>query len=347
VWPILWVLACGGPSTTGPEGLVGQVLDPLWQPVSGLELSTDAQRRTTDRDGRFAIRFGTGPQEVGFRHAELDWTRRLRPEDHGAEVVVKLPRLARGVLVCELPERCEAELSWELDEGLVGRAVGLCEPGTRQPLVFVPSLPTRATCRTAETELTAVARVGAAELVLQTGAEVVRVEVLSLDGVDPVHCRVKVGPRVALPTGSSTGGGFYSAEARGEVTVRATCDGRPASPCTAIAGVDELVVLEWSATGPWVDPTDLPGAGSLILVREGEGGWLLQVGLSDDGLFPLPPLAAGRYRIGVGELPSVSTGHPGEPEPGILHLLPPDGATGLLVLDEDLTDGAIPVEVTR
>jgi hypothetical protein len=349
----LWMLGCHWtPHESGPNGLVGRLLDPMGMPLAGVPVESLEARERTDEEGRFAVQYKPPDELVHFVWNGTWYKRVYRDEDAGKVVDVKLPPVRDAKLSCALDQPCDLELGWDLGEGLTARVTTACTPGAEP--VLLPSIPKGTPslqCRGAEGNRAAVLEDRGETMEILPPPVPVRVEIRAEEGREPSDCAVQIGRRAGVASGE----GFWTAEATGTVTVSAVCEGRHAVPKTVRAGAGE-VALDWSPTGPDVDLAGMPLASDLYLVREGAGddpGWMIRVPAGADGRFALPPLASGSYRVAVGDpgrLAVVSA--PAEPAPaGVLQVLAvtpgdgtsPGGLVGLLRLEEDLVEGQIPV----
>jgi len=346
-----WLVACG-PSleATGPEGMVGRIVDATGQPVVGQQVSTIETSDETDEDGRFALIWQPPDQHISIRRKGLVIRRTYDPSDDGQVVELRLPPMRQAALTCP-PTPCDARLSWSLPNRYAAELRLRCkEPMATHTLYEVPSTPPSVSC--------SVGKGKAAEdvplSVLDRGTSIrlvppkqpVRVELRPVSDELPEGCEVQVGGAPA----EGHGLGMWTAAATGPVTVRAWCGDRPARPATVDADApDPFVTLEWSPTGPALDPVE-GFEGELTLVAEsGEAsGWSLPLRPSDDGSYLLPPLSVGTYRVlmvAEGE-DAALLAQPPAASPGTLVLAPTAGASfvGRLVLEQDLEGGTVPVK---
>ena len=346
-----WLLACG-PSleATGPGGMVGHLRDATGQPIVGQKVSTLETDDETDASGRFALIWQPPNQHVSIRRQGLVIQRTYQSADEGKVIDLTLPEMRTTLLACP-PTPCNAVLRWELPARYEATLRLRCkEPLQTHTLVEVPATPPQVRCtvgRGAEEKPVPVSVLDRGDtLTLVPPQEPVTVEVRAVSGDLPEGCEVTVGGTLAERQGL----GLFTATATGSVTARAVCDGRPARPAVVRADApDPSVTLEWSPTGPVLDPVQ-GFAGTLTLVaEEGESsGWTLPVAPADDGGYWLPPLSAGRYRVlmvAEGE-DAALLATPPPPAPGALVLAPTAGASyvGRLVLAQDLETGTIPVQ---
>lgn len=348
LWWLLLLSCWKEPVQSGPAALVGVLLDPQGAPIRGQVVESIEARDVTDAEGRFAVEFKAPNQVVHFARDGVWYSRRYAPTDTGKVVTLALPPTGDTPLRCRLAEPCDLTLEWDLGDPFVARVVEECTPDRVVELIAVPLAVPDAVCRSATSERPAVVRaVGEAWQALPE-PQPVRVEVRG-EGEMPA-CHVRVGEEAPAPTGD----GAWLGAASGPVTISATCGNRPALPRTADVLAPATVVLDWSPVGPDLDLARwMPGADRLELVAVAgeEPGWRIGIHQASDGLFHLPPLPAGDYRVVVGD-GRVEAEVEGEVRPGVLRTVdlqrsPQEvvtGLTGFLHLDEDMLEGRIGVE---
>ncbi len=351
----MWILLLGGchwtPEVTDHHGMVGRILDPKGMPVGGLAIESLEARAVTDEEGRFAVEYKPPDELVHFSWKGTWYQRTYQEGDDQKVVDVRLPEIRDADLVCGLEAPCDLELVWDLGEGLTAKVNAACTPGSQAKLLSIPRGAPTITCRDGVGSKAFVLedRVDTVEILPPAGP--VRVEIREEEGRLPADCTVQIGRREAVKAGE----GFWTAEATGTVTVSALCEGRPAVPRTIRAGAGE-VVLDWSPTGPELDLAGMPLANEMWLVRDGSPedlGWMIRIVAAEDGRFQLPPLAAGAYRVAVGDPGNLATmTPPSEPvPPGLLKVLAvspgdgtsPGGLVAMMRLEEDVVEGQIPV----
>lgn len=325
--------------------MVGRVLGADGAPLTGLTVQTVETAARTDDEGRFTIAWQDPNQHVHFTHHDVWFQRRYRAEDAGRVVDITLPAARDAQLRCG-EQACAVTLSWPLGPGYEARVSRTCVPGATFPLAAVPRSTPSVSCRGAAEQPTLDDRGDA--LVLEPPLAALRVELRAVDGALPSGCRVHVGSREGRPAGE----GFWAADIASPSTVSASCAGRPARPVLAARDAG-TVTLEWSAQGPEVDVVELaPWAATLTLAPRQGDGWTLRIAARPDGTFALPPLTEGVYAIRIDGASSPTPPvedwtSPEQGPPGTLKLDPVEGAealVGLLTLEGDLLEGAVPVE---
>jgi len=355
-WMAAWWLVACGPSleATGPNGMVGRIVDATGQPVVGQSVATIHTEVKTDDEGRFALIWRAPDQHISVRRKGLTIRRTYAPGDDGKVIELPMPPLRTAVLACP-PTPCDVVLGWELPNRYEAELRLRCkEPLSTHDLFEVPASPPSVTCtkgkgRSAEQVPVSVLDRGET-LTLVPPQQPVRVEVRPVSGQLPDgRCTVTVGTVEA----EGQGLGMYTATASGSVTARAICGGRPARPATVQADApDPFVTLEWSPVGPMLDPVEgFEGAMTLVAEQGEDSGWTLPLRPADDGRYALPPLSAGTYRVlmvAEGE-DAALLAEPPPPKPGSLVLSRTAGASyvGRLVLDHDLEDGTVPIHTAE
>jgi len=346
---LLLIISCNGPSTTGPDLMVGRVVSSSGAPVQGLEIASLEASDRTDAEGAFSVRYKDPSRHVHFGRGGAWYQRDYRAADLETEVELLLPQTRNTALHCG-QMTCVVEMVWKLGEGFTAKTTAACKPGQEMPLQQIPSETPEITCTEGSTgpQIPISARDEGARITIGAALVPLRVEIRPVDGVAPDACKVRVGDRIAR----SAGDGFWSAEAAGLVTVSASCDGIPARPREVHVDVGS-VALEWTKSGPTLDLEDIaPWLAEVQLVSEvGEGsGWSTKIRESADGTFSLPPLAEGQYRVmGSGQPDATLLAiQPPEPSaPGILAAHVDSGMellVGRIIVTGDIVEGAIPVE---
>ena len=349
MWVGLLIAACWRPTETGPNGMVGRMLDAEGRGVAGIDVSSLEEHVTTDSTGAFAVQYKPPEQFVSWAYGAA-WIRRTyREEDRGKVIDVRLPALRDVALSCEVEPVAGAsgapcarvQLTWDLGGGLFAKADLPCDRSPKQVVGLPVGAPTAA-CAVPVRLVESGDR-----WVVRPPPTPLRVEIRADEGPLPASCVVRVGDRLASPME----GGFFTAEASGRVQVGGACDSRPLFPRFADAEAGS-VALDWSPVGPLLDLAGLPTpAGPLRLIREADGVTLV-VEPEPDGSFRLPPLPEGRYRVGIGDTAALATmAPPALVAPGAVRLLAqvpataagPGGMAGVLVLDAELEEGKLPV----
>lgn len=352
----LLMLACGEPTVTGPTAMVGRIQSAGGQPVQGLDVRSLEASDRTDAEGRFAVLYKAPEQHVTVQVGDTWLQRRYLPGDEGQVVQITLPETRDVTLSCG-EQTCDATLLWTLSEGLEARVTRRCRPGVELPLKQIPTGSPTLSCRGAAAEPTLVDRGDV--LALGPPLRPLRIELRSTDGPAPKDCTVAVGERPARPAGE----GFWASELAEPSVVAAVCMGRPARPLWAPPDAG-AVVLEWSPGGPSLDLEEVASWANVVVVQAlaspdapEDAGWSLRVTPTGEGVFLLPPLLAGHYRVQVhGDAPSVlpTEGELRErfdvlpPADGVLRVQRiPGGETlvGELRTSGDLLEGRVPVEV--
>lgn len=347
---LLWLLACSANlDATGPQGMVGVLKNHDGTPLVGQRVSTVETDDETDETGRFEVIWQPPNQHVSIRRTGLVIGRSYRPDDEGRVLELTLPRMRSAILACP-PTPCDVVATWPLEDHFEATLRLRCkEPLVTHTLIEVPEAVPQVVCTTGKGASQQPVPVQVIDqlqtITLAPPQPPVRVEVRAVSGELPGDCEVFVGGTVA----QARGGGF-EATGRGQVTVRATCGGRPARPTAVDADQPPATVgLEWSPTGPTLDLPQ-PFDGVLQLVAEGGEGapWSIPIEADGNGIYPLPPLSAGTYRVllvAEGEQAALLA----EPPPAVddvLVLAATSGASqvGRLVLTRDLEEGRLQVK---
>lgn len=288
---LIWLMACD-PTASGPGALVGQLTESDGTPLVGVEVTSLETRSVTDADGRFAVEFKPPDQHATIHLGLARYTRVLLPEDDGQLVQLTLPANRQTSLRCEAT--CQGELRWTaLGAGLTARHPVNCSGQVESvPLTSVPrTTPDELRCD----EGTRLLEERGGVWTVASERTQLRIEVTG----DPQACTVTADDIVAQPTGEGT----YTASTRGRVTVQAVCDGRAALPQVVEVADTPQVTLQWSAEGAELDGQVIgPELTRLSLVAEPQEGrgWLLTATADADGIFHLPVLPPGRYRLTTG-----------------------------------------------
>ncbi len=346
MWLLFITLSACGPATTGPGLAVGVVTTADGSRVEGLQVDTIEGRAFTDAGGRFEVHWKAPSQHVDWTFRGARYVRTFRPDDRGEVLAVRLPETQDTTLRCARVATCDLQLRWDLGDGLVASARPACALGETVSLEGVPVGTPQAVCAARPGVPESPARLTAMSsgYVLSDDPHRVRVELHALDGELPADCVVAV-EGVRAP---ATEDGAWVREVGGSALVQATCEGRPALPRRVEVTAPITVALSWSPVGPDLDlapwlPPSATWTDQVDLSPAGDRGLALPLPADARGVYPLPPLNAGTWVFSAGEQVAPPEG---ELEPGVLHVVvsPHDaGFVGVLVLDEDLDSGSIPV----
>lgn len=137
---ITWLACHLRPSVSGPDGLVGNVVEAAGQPVAGLRVRSLEAEGTTGSDGHFAVWFKAPEQFVQFDWHGLSWQRRLLPSDVGRVVQIGLPPVSPRQLDCGRV-RADVVLAWDLADGLRGTLPARCGRGGAWQADLPPGAP--------------------------------------------------------------------------------------------------------------------------------------------------------------------------------------------------------------
>ena len=324
----LLLIACHWiePTTSSESALVGRVLAPGGFPASDVRVDGLEASDFTDEEGRFAVRYKSDSAYVTVQQ-EATWFRRnYREEDAGTVVDLQLPQLGLRRLQCELAAPCRARLSWELSDGLLAWVEVPCESGITVPLPGVPAGEPEARCMAGSVPVAARVLLRGDSVMLVSPPRAVRVSVVTPPEVRPQDCAVTVAGAPAKLDAS----GVFVGEGTDGAPVMVRCNGWPSVPATVAVGSGSVEVL-WLGEGPTLD---LPQAQTLTLVAS---DWSLTLA-SADGVFRLPPLSAGDYKVAL-DAPTALVGATlPEPQSDTLVLLEP---VGVLRLTQDLFAGSV------
>lgn len=314
------------PTTSSESALVGRVLAPGGFPASDLRIDGLEASDFTDDEGHFAVRYKSDSAYVTLQQEATWFRRRYRPADEGKVVDIQLPELEPRRLQCHLPEACRAKLTWDLGDGLFAWVEVPCQEGATVPLPGVPGSTPEVSCTAGAVSVPTrlVEREGALALLPEPAAILVTLE--AGPEVPLEACSVVVAGKLA-PRGSDDV--FVGKGVPGD-PVMAQCEGWPAVPLKVPAD-SRSVQVPWLGEGPTVD---IPEAQTLTLVSS---DWSLTL-RSEDGVFRLPPLTAGNYRVAL-DAPTALVGA-SLPEPVSDTLVLRD-AVGVLRLTADTPSGAL------
>lgn len=337
---LLLALGCGEPRVTGPDAMVGQIVDASGAPLGGLRVETLETFVVTDTEGRFAIRYKDPDRHVNWTTEQVHWRRLYRPADQGEVVRIALPEMLPRRMHCSVT--CEYALDWAFADGLTARLTGRCVEGEDHSLGTVPTTVPEASCLRPASVPTIVPEDG--DLRLLPPAATLRIEIESTDEARVAHtCEVRVGDQPARPDGQNV----WVGEVYGPAVVSALCDGLPVRP-VAVDRDTGTVRLSWSAHGPRLDLERLAPWASVLEIAAADGAWSMRLAPSEQGIFRLPPLDAGRYTVVVEGTQSTQGRLPWpEAREGVL-VVAAEGEqlVGLLHTDTDVVDGLIPVDST-
>ncbi len=338
---------CGGPSQTGPNGMVGRVLGGLDIPERDLVIESLEARDVTDADGKFSVLYKPPEQHVHFTWKGAWYRRVYQPEDEGTDVVLRLPQVRDVDLACQTTVPCVLTVRWQLPSNLEARARAKCAPGQTGHLLGVPAAsPSEMTCVAQDAPDREVRDEGS-KLIVAEPQRAVTVRVSGPDGPAP-ECTVRANGDVEPGPDPDS----WRVTARQLVTASAICAGRPAVPASVnplSADAPEELVLVWAPAGPSLDVAGVVDASALWLTAEGPTGWSVRLDVTD-GRVLLPPLPAGAYRVAFsdGETLPIGLGPagPAPAAPGVLLRRTAGGALGMLAVRGDETS-ALPVTVTE
>ncbi len=330
---LLLLVSCFEPTESGPGALVGRVLGPLDLPIADLQVQSLEARSVTDKDGAFAVQFKEPDQHVTFTFRGAFYRRVYRPEDAGQKVRVEVPELRDSPVTCRIDAPCKLAMSWDLGDGLSATASYACVPGGGGTIPGVPGRPaTTATCG----EMTVMD--DGAMVVVSAPAKRTEIVVRGADGAAAPDCVVEVEGAVVAAAGSS----FAASLVRPSVAT-AICRGVPALP--AIVEPGRTAELVWSPDAPTLDLSAiLPDAGAAWLLSDGSPSWLARLP-GEGGVFRLPPIGPGTYRIGAARgtsppealvLALVDGPIPEAPGPGLVLGEIADGVVGTLRIEGEV-----------
>ena len=354
---LLFATACWTPKETSPTGMVGHLLDAEGAPIQGATVESLEARFTTDEQGHFAGSY-KAPTQYVFVSRDGVWVERhYRPEDDKVDVELRLPALASRTFACEIDEPCEARLVWETAPGTKAIVRGKCDPEVQTVRFTAPATgkPTEAWCRNApdqpETRLGIRDSGNYLRLTLPPVPLTVR---LQTDAPQlPQRCSLTAD---GVPVENS-GEGSWVASTFGRTQLLAQCDGIYASPKMLIVRGPAEVTMNWSPVTPTLDlRAEVPLAQRVLLtqIMGRNNGWSLSLDARPDGTFVLPRMSPGTYFVGVDTTLDqlISIKPAADLEPGTLHITDlPDGGpvsnraptVGVLIVEQDLRDGSIPV----
>lgn len=297
-------LGCWTPQTTGPNTMVGTVVDADGAPIAELSVQSIEASTVTGADGQFGLSYKEPTRFVWFTKDQVTFERHYRPDDLGTSVVVHTPAVAPRAFSCEMDTTCEVRLVWDLGEGTRAIVRGLCDTEERRVRFNAPATgsPVEAWCRDPATP-------GAPDVALHVadGGTHVRLTppwvtldvAVSADPDDaPDHCEVRVDGEVA----DRGAPGHWTRDVFGNVTIAADCDGVPATPKRLILRNPAGTTVRWHRVTPELDLREIaPGAQSVWLraVEGDERGWDLTLSPNARGTFTLPRLPQGGYLVTV------------------------------------------------
>lgn len=354
--PLLVFTGCWKPRDTGPHSMVGVLVDAQGKPLSDVTIDTVEARWVTDDAGHFAVNYKEPSQFLTFTVRGIRYQRAYRPADDGQVVTVKLPELGPMLVSCDADETCDAQLTWELGDGLTATIPTRCDREEVQSVSAAPkTAPTSATCRVSPTsdEVPLVGTRLPRGVRLTPPPVAVTVSMSTQDAEPPQRCFVAVNGR-ALDIGND---GQYHTKDFGYVGANAVCDGIPAMPVYVYLRTPAELDLVWTRTTPSLDLQPyMPWTQDLIIAQiEGRGrGWTQTLTPMEDGTYRLPPLNKGTYAIAANFEPDriLQSSPVAELAPGTLHIRalspemwmgPGPEALGMLFVDAPLTDGSIDV----
>lgn len=282
-WLALALSACGA-SETGPDALVGVVLDPVGAPMAGVEIHTLETAATTDLEGRFTIPWKAPDQHVIFELRGTTWRRTWQPGETGV-TTIRLPQMRDVAITCAVS--CDLLADWDLGGGLTARAAARCDAGGAVAMAGVPTGAPTVQCRGGE-QVAWTEREGGAGVLLDHAPRAVDVTV---DGPPPeAPCLVRVGAVMASRT-SALG---FQATVAGPAHAEGRCIDQPTS-IASIDADDTTVQLRWSATPPRVTLPDAPREARLVGRPTSGTQWTANASTSADGVLSIPPIDPGVY----------------------------------------------------
>ena len=315
-WLVLLLMGCFEPDVTGPNGMVGRILDEEGKPVAGIRVTSEEHGDLTDLEGRFAVQYKEPSQYVRFLYEGLTMTRTWQSEGDQPRVLMRLPPLHDLEMFCNLSFQCSAEFTWALDDHLEATTSTKCLPGIATGLVRVPLGEPKVVCRSVSGAMSVPRVVLEGRTIrLLPPPSPIRVSVHDRERRTPSNCAVYVDGKPV----DSVGGGIWIGEANDKTTVFAICEGQPAVPRYIKAEQADRVVLQWLGTGPTLKiPSRLKSQYGVLYLQSDtvNGGWRIKLEIDENGAFRLPPLPTGDYRLSVGDssiLSKFNSGDPAEP----------------------------------
>lgn len=344
---LLLLTGCFEPEFTGPNGMVGRVIDAEGKPVTGLRVVSEEHGDTTDLDGRFAVQYKEPSQYVHFYYDGLWMKRQWQSDGDDLRILLRLPPLQDLEMFCELPYQCNAEFHWELEGHLEATATAKCLPGIATSLVRVPMGTPKAVCRSVSgrgTEVLPRVNIEGKRLSLLAPPSELRVEVHDRNRKTPENCMVFVDGQEI----QDVGGGVWMGAATGRVSIGSVCDDIPTLPQRVDVNGSTRVVLQWLGSGPMLS-FGKEGAEYTTLVLQSDspdGGWRVQLKPTKPGVFTLPPLPIGDYRLSVGDPSILSRMNAGDPLKSdvVLWSKQANGFLGTLRMSRQMAAGSIPME---
>jgi hypothetical protein len=352
---LLLLVGCHEVGQTGRRGIRGVLLDADDAPIARQRVVSEDHGAMTDENGRFEVRWKDPTTFVDMRRGGVTWRRTWQPDVDRGVVPVKLPPVREGEVVCRTEIECMAEVTWTFPEGL--KAFTTVQCGERTPASVLPQMPAGVPVVRCSTIL--------GELVLDVADRQGRVmiksrpapQAVNITGVEsPSECSVGVFDGEVV-----TGIGETGLRVRRDTYAWSICGGRVGPPVQVrprdrSSSHDGAVVLAGALEGVDLALTPpLPAPATLHLVRRARDGsidWEQRVAPTGEGLYRLPPLPRGDYRLGWGASDVLATVNPPEPEiPGTVVIVARAGEwgevggyVGSLRLEEDTPRGALRVD---
>lgn len=356
---------CFGVSSTGTSGIVGVLLDSEGQPIPRVRVSSEEQNANTDEQGRFVVSWKSPATFVRFKRGTILWKRKWLPRTDEGEVTIQLPKTEDGEIACRTDVPCNAQLTWQVSEGLAGNFEVPC--GQDTPVARVSEMPLtlpEVTCSTVMGETPMQMAFDGGRLVLRGQPQPREVdlapaievatkaarEAATAAGKDPdavtVTCQAHIGDGEVVQ-----GVGQQGLQAFSDTLAWATCACEDAEACPDFEGgragppvpvgprpaglTDEAaqVALSWAPRGAdlVLDPP-VGDPATLRLIRldpDGGVGWEMPVEPARPGTYLLPELPRGRYLVHMGSDLARSSINPPTPEvPGTVVLLRHEGEWG-------------------
>jgi hypothetical protein len=289
----IWLAACG-------EEVEGALVSSTGTPLASVAVRTDGVESLTASNGGFrappgaSVSFGYG----GVEYAAAE----VRAEPY------RLPPVRKVEVRCPPDDVCDLILDFGSHDGLSATVRHACAPGGAFPLDAPNHEPT-AVCQGGRA-LFVDARRERIDLHPEGRPVEVRIE-----GADAAGCEAWVD---AVPLKSV--GGRYRGQARGLAWAGGRCAGRPLAP-RALEPTASEVTLVLPPEGPSLRVADAAPWAVEVVISD-PAGWSVNT-RPVDGMFALPALPAGEYRL------EIRGAHPAQ---GSATIWPPAQIDGITVL---------------
>lgn len=357
MWAVLVLAACHGVGSTGSRGIRGELRDADGSPIPRQRIVSEDHGDRTEPDGSFEVRWKDPTTFVDFKRGGVTWRRVWQPERDSGTVVIELPAVREGEIVCRTDLECMAEVTWPFEDGL--RASLSLQCGEKTPASVVPGMPPglpRVRCSTIMGELDLDVSTDQGRLTIRSRAQPAPLRITGVE--DPEACDVEI-----LHGQVIQGVGERGLRVDRESFAWSICEGR-AGPAVAVVprGRNETAseaTIELPAATSGVDlrldPPLEQAPRILTLVRRNVDGsidWEQRIEPDALGVYRMPPLARGEYRLGWGAPQVFATLNPPVPEiPGTVVIAARGGVwgeeggyVGALRLEEDTPEGTIEVD---